>query len=165
MTQHCERDLVLRDVILRRPVRHADTRGRFSEDCNAAAFAEAGIGVSFVQDNHSLSRRAGTLRGLHVEAPPCAQARPVRCARGRILDIVVDIRRGSPTFRHAIAELDAASGTQIRIPEGFAHGFCTPEDDSDVICKVNVAYHGASDRGLAFDGLPACFDFLLEPAQ
>jgi dTDP-4-dehydrorhamnose 3,5-epimerase len=129
--------------------RFEDARGFFSETYNARAFAEAGIGSVFVQDNHSLSREKGTVRGLHFQRPPHAQEKLVRVARGRILDVAVDLRRGSPNYgEHIEVELDDRDGRQIYIPAGFAHGFCTLEPDTEVIYKVTDFWTPASEDGL-----------------
>ena len=145
-------DPVLRDVIHIRPARIGDNRGWFCETFNARVYAEAGIDCAFVQDNTSLSAAAGTVRGLHFQAPPHAQAKLVRCTRGRILDVVVDIREGSPTFgRSMTMELSASGGEQVFVPEGFAHGFCTLEPDCEISYKVNTYYAPDADRGIAYD--------------
>src|SRR5687768_4980507 len=112
------------------PKRFADCRGWFSETWNAAAFARLGLPTDFCQDNQSYSKSKGTLRGLHFQAPPHAQAKLVRCLQGRILDVAVDIRRSSPTFGHWVAaELSDANGKQFFLPAGYAHAFLTLEDD------------------------------------
>lgn len=140
------------DVLLIEPARHGDARGFFSEVWKRSALAAAGLAADFVQDNHSLSRDAGVLRGLHFQRPPHAQGKLVRVARGRILDVVVDIREGSPSFgRHVTAELSAANWRQIWVPRGFAHGFLTLEPDTEVLYKVDAEYHAASDGGIAWD--------------
>ncbi|HWA91142.1 MAG TPA: dTDP-4-dehydrorhamnose 3,5-epimerase [Rhizomicrobium sp.] len=131
------------------PERHGDARGWFAETYNRDALARLGIDCDFVQDNHSLSRRPGTVRGLHFQLPPFAQAKLVRVVRGRVLDAVVDLRRGSPSFgRHAAMELGAEDGTMLFVPKGFAHGFCTLEPDTEVLYKVDAYYSKAHDRGL-----------------
>jgi dTDP-4-dehydrorhamnose 3,5-epimerase len=132
--------------------RHADARGHFSETYSARDFAAAGIGCAFVQDNQSLSREKGTIRGLHFQLPPAAQAKLVRVVRGGVFDVAVDLRTGSPTFgRHASAVLSAGNGHQIFIPVGFAHGFCTLEPDTEVFYKVDAPYSPAHERGLRWD--------------
>lgn len=130
-----------------------DARGTFCEVYNRAVFAAAlGIDLDFVQDNVSLSAQAGTLRGLHFQAPPFAQAKLVRVARGRILDVAVDLRVSSPRFgRHVAVELSADDGRQLLVPVGFAHGFCTLEADTEVNYKVTSHWSAAHDLGLAFD--------------
>lgn len=139
-------------VILITPRRFEDERGWFSETYNRARYSELGIGQEFVQDNHSLSRPAGTLRGLHFQCPPYAQAKLVRCLKGSIWDVAVDIRRGSPTFgRWVSATLTAERGEQLFVPEGFAHGFLTLEPDTEVAYKVSAVYAPQADAGIAWD--------------
>jgi dTDP-4-dehydrorhamnose 3,5-epimerase len=145
-------DPVLKDVIVIQPARIGDARGWFSETFNSRLYAEAGIPADFVQDNESRSEAMGTLRGLHFQLPPYAQAKLVRCTRGRILDVIVDIRHGSPTFgQHTRVELSAEDGAQVYVPVGFAHGFCTLEPDCEISYKVTAYYAPECDRGLAFD--------------
>ena len=111
------------------PARFGDARGFFSETWKRSALAEHGIDLDFVQDNHSLSAAVGTLRGIHYQAPPMAQDKLVRCTRGRVFDVAVDLRTGSPTRGQWVSLiLDAATGNQILVPKGFAHGFQTFED-------------------------------------
>jgi dTDP-4-dehydrorhamnose 3,5-epimerase len=139
-------------VIEIRPERFGDARGYFCETYNEAAFAKAGLPTGWFQDNQSLSRAAGTLRGLHFQTPPCAQAKLVRAVRGRIYDVAVDIRRGSPNFGQWVGvELTAAAGNQLYIPEGFAHGLLTLEPDTEVAYKVSAPYSKAHDRTIRFD--------------
>ncbi len=108
--------------------------------------------ATFVQDNHALSRDIGTLRGLHFQLPPKAQDKLVRVTRGAILDVVVDVRRSSPTFgRHLAIELSADNWRQLWVPKGFAHGYCTLKPDTEVIYKVTDAYAPEHDAGIAFD--------------
>ena len=121
--------------------RHGDHRGFFSETYSRNKYSKLGIGVEFVQDNHSLSREVGTLRGLHFQAPPHAQAKVVRCGRGAIFDVAVDIRRGSPTYGEWEGyELTAENGDQLYVPVGFAHGFLTLEPDSEIVYKCSDYY-------------------------
>ncbi|WP_249403882.1 dTDP-4-dehydrorhamnose 3,5-epimerase [Sphingomonas sp. CFBP 13720] len=137
-----------------RPRRHGDARGWFTETYNRDTFAALGIACTFVQDNHSLSVPAYTLRGLHFQVPPRGQDKLVRCIRGRIFDVAVDIRRGSPTFGHWVgAELSAENGEQLFIPIGFAHGFLTLEPDCEVVYKCSDTYAPAQDGGIAWDGV------------
>lgn len=134
------------------PKRFADDRGFFSEVYSCRQFKEAGIDIVFVQDNHSLSVKTGTVRGLHFQAPPFAQDKLIRVVRGSVLDVAVDLRRSSPTYgRHVAVELSAANGRQLLVPIGFAHGFCTLEPDTEVIYKVSNYYSKDHDRGLAWD--------------
>ncbi len=142
----------LPEVKLIQPQRHADARGYFLETYNRAALAAAGITAEFVQDNQSLSRAAGTIRGLHFQGPPFAQAKLVRVLRGAVLDVAVDIRVGSPRFgRHVAVELSADSDLQILVPEGFAHGFCTLTPDAEIAYKVSAPYAPAHDFGIRWN--------------
>jgi dTDP-4-dehydrorhamnose 3,5-epimerase len=126
-----------------------DERGHFAEIFKRSSFRDAGLPHDFVQDNASLSRQPGTLRGMHWQAPPFAQAKLVRVGKGSVLDVVVDLRRGSPTYgRHFAVELSAANRLQLMVPRGFAHGFLTLEPDSEVIYKCDGLYHAAAERGL-----------------
>lgn len=136
-------------VILVTPRRFADARGWFSETWNRTRFAEWGIDVDFVQDNQSLSKPAGTVRGLHFQTPPDGQAKLVRCIAGRIWDVAVDVRAGSPTYgQHVGAELTADGGEQLFIPVGFAHGFVTLEPETQVAYKCTSLYAPQSDGGI-----------------
>ncbi len=131
------------------PKRFDDGRGYFVETYNAARLAEHGIATVFVQDNQSLSREVGTIRGLHFQTPPFAQAKLVRVVAGAILDIAVDLRRDSPTFgQYEAVELTAESGRQLFIPQGFAHGFCTLAPDTVLTYKVDAHYSAEHDAGI-----------------
>lgn len=144
--------LEIPEVKLIVPKRFEDARGFFSETYNAERFAEHGIDIAFVQDNHSLSRPVHTLRGLHFQIPPHAQDKLVRVIAGRILDVAVDIRQGSPTYgRHVARTLTAAGGEQLLVPKGFAHGFCTLEPNTEVLYKVSATYAPAHDKGLLWN--------------
>ncbi|QGP80138.1 dTDP-4-dehydrorhamnose 3,5-epimerase [Sphingobium sp. CAP-1] len=144
------------------PVRHGDARGWFTEVYSAATFARLGIDCAFVQDNHSLSRVAYTLRGLHFQSPPHAQAKLVRCIRGRIFDVAVDVRAGSPTYgRWVGAELSAENGHQLFVPVGFAHGFLTLEADCEVSYKVSDLYAPQCEGGLRWDDPDIAIDWPL----
>jgi dTDP-4-dehydrorhamnose 3,5-epimerase len=139
------------DVKIVTPRRFSDARGFFSEVFNARAFSEV-ESQPFVQDNHSWSKPAYTLRGLHFQTAPRAQGKLVRVARGRVLDVAVDIRRSSPSFgEHVAVELSAENWRQLWVPAGFAHGFCTLEPDTEVLYKVTDFYSAENDEGLAFD--------------
>lgn len=144
--------LELPDCLVVTSKRFGDERGYFTETYNQADFKRAGIDAEFVQDNQSLSAVRGTVRGLHFQTPPYAQAKLLRVLRGAVLDVAVDIRVGSPTFgRHVTMKLDAQAPTQIFIPEGFAHGFCTLDDDTEVLYKVTAPYAPSHDRGLLWN--------------
>lgn len=144
--------LDIADVLLISPRRFGDPRGFFAETYNRRAFAEAGIELDFVQDNHSVSEAAGTVRGLHFQAPPRAQAKLVRCGRGRLFDVAVDIRKGSPTYgRWVGAELTFENGRQLLIPAGFAHGFVTREPGTEIIYKCSDTYAPETEGALRYD--------------
>lgn len=139
-------------VLVLTPKRFGDERGFFCESWNKARMAEHGIALEFVQDNHSLSQQVGTVRGLHYQTPPHAQAKLVRCGRGALLDVAVDIRKGSPTYAQWVAvELSAENGKQLLVPEGFAHGFATLRPDTEIIYKCTDYYAPDCDRAIAFD--------------
>ena len=142
----------LPDVRIVEPKKHGDARGFFSETYSKKAFAEAGIACAFVQDNQSLSGPAGVLRGLHYQVGPRAQDKLVRVIRGAILDVAVDIRRDSPTFgRHVAVELSAENWRQLFVPKGFAHGFVTLAENTEVCYKVSDDYSPPHERGVRFD--------------
>lgn len=139
-------------VQLIRPERFSDTRGWFAEVYSMRAFAKLGITCTFMQDNHSLSLSAFTLRGLHFQTPPRGQDKLVQCVRGAIFDVAVDIRKGSPTYGQWVgAELSAENGHQLFIPIGFAHGFVTLEDNCEVWYKCSDTYAPESDGGIRWD--------------
>ncbi|SDX83529.1 dTDP-4-dehydrorhamnose 3,5-epimerase [Citreimonas salinaria] len=134
------------------PRRYGDARGFFAETFNARTYARAGIDTVFVQDNHSVSEHAGTVRGLHFQAPPHAQAKLLRCGRGRLFDVALDLRVGSTTFgRWAGFELSAENGRQVFIPEGFAHGFMTLEPETEIVYKCSDFYAPESETALRWD--------------
>jgi dTDP-4-dehydrorhamnose 3,5-epimerase len=140
------------EVKLITPRRFADTRGFFSEVYVRRRFHDCGILDDFVQENQSMSRAAGTLRGLHLQLPPHPQAKLVRCVRGRIWDVAVDLRAKSPTYRHWVAaELSPENWSQLYVPVGFAHGFLTLEPDTEVIYQVTAYYAPECDLGVAWD--------------
>ena len=148
-------------VMILTPVRHGDARGFFSESWNRDRLARHGIAIDFVQDNHSLSRAAGTLRGLHFQAPPRAQAKLVRCGRGRLWDVAVDARRGSPSYgRWTGVELSSENGRQLLVPAGFLHGFVTREPDTEIVYKCSDFYDAAADGAVRWDS--AGVDWALE---
>ena len=141
------------------PRRFGDDRGSFSEVWNRAAFREVGLERDWCQDNQSLSRPVGTLRGLHYQLAPNAQTKLVRVLAGRILDVVVDIRPGSPTLGGwAGLEISDEVGNQVLVPSGYAHGFVTLEPDTVVLYKVDAPYSPRDDRAVRWDdpaiGLP-----------
>lgn len=132
--------------------RFGDSRGWFSETYSEHSLANAGIHDRFVQDNHSYSALTGTIRGLHFQRPPYAQAKLVRCARGSIMDYAVDVRRGSPTYGQWVsALLSGDNGLQLYVPVGFAHAFITLEPDTEVIYKVSAPYAPDCDGGLVWN--------------
>jgi len=141
-------------VLLITPKRFSDTRGFFVETYNAERFRAAGIADIFVQDNHSLSVAAGTVRGLHYQAPPRAQAKLVRVLKGAIIDVAVDARKGSPTYgRHVRAHLSAENGAQLLVPAGFLHGFATLEPMTEVAYKVSDFYSAEHDGAVLWNSL------------
>jgi dTDP-4-dehydrorhamnose 3,5-epimerase len=158
--------LAIPEVKLIAPPVIRDERGFFSETYNAQELAAAGIHATFVQDNHTLSRAKGVLRGLHFQIEPHAQGKLVRVVRGSIWDVAVDIRHASPTFgRHVAATLSADNWAQLWVPVGFAHAYCTLEPDTEVIYKVTDFYAPECDRGLAFDDPDLGIAWPIAPAQ
>ena len=146
------RKFFIEGPLLITPKRFGDARGFFSETYNAKMFADAGIALTFVQDNHSLSAERGTVRGLHFQAPPHAQAKLVRVTRGRIFDVFVDIRKKSHTYgKHETAELSAENWCQLLIPIGFAHGFCTLDPATEVIYKTTDYYAPETESGIRWN--------------
>ena len=134
------------------PRRFRDARGYFVETYSQRALADHGIGDTFVQDNHAYSRHRGTIRGLHFQVPPQAQAKIVRVVRGSIYDVAVDLRHGSPTYgRFVAAVLSAENGAQLYIPAGFAHGLCTLEDETEVLYKASDFYAPTLEGSLRWD--------------
>jgi len=139
-------------VRLIHPKRFGDDRGWFTEVYSEKTFDAAGVTVRFVQDNHSLSRPVGTLRGLHFQTPPCGQDKLVRCIAGSIFDVAVDLRRGSPTYGKWVGvELSAENGRQLFIPIGFGHGFVTLTPDAEVTYKCSSLYAPAHDAGVRWN--------------
>lgn len=140
------------NCVLVSPARFGDHRGFFGETYSRRRYAEMGIDVEFVQDNHSLSHAVGTLRGLHFQAPPAGQGKLVRCGRGAIFDVAVDIRRGSPTYgKWEGYELSAKNGHQLYVPVGFAHGFVTLEPDSEIVYKCTDYYSPETEGAVRWD--------------
>jgi dTDP-4-dehydrorhamnose 3,5-epimerase len=145
-------DTALPEVKIIVPRRTGDARGFFSEVWNARDFTSIGIDAAFVQDNHVRNSRRGTLRGLHYQICPAAQGKLVRVSRGAVFDAAIDIRRGSPTFgQHAIAMLSADNWHQLWVPPGFAHGYCTLDDDTEVQYRVTDFYSPPHDRGILWN--------------
>ncbi|HEY0329467.1 MAG TPA: dTDP-4-dehydrorhamnose 3,5-epimerase [Rhodopseudomonas sp.] len=158
--------LELPDILLVTPTKHGDQRGFFSETYRADLFAKFDVDAVFVQDNHVHSAQRGVLRGLHFQLPPHAQGKLVRCSKGAILDVAVDIRGGSATFgRHVAVELSADNWRQLWVPPGFAHGYVTLQDDCEVIYKVTDYYAPECDRGIAWDDSSLAIDWRLAAAD
>ena len=154
----------LRDVLLITPARFGDNRGHFSETWNQRRMAAAGIDLDFVQDNHSYSAEAGTVRGLHYQSPPSAQDKLVRVGRGAVMDVAVDVRVGSPTYGQWVAEeLSAENGRQLLVPKGFLHGFATLTDNVDVFYKCTDFYAPECDGGIRFDDPELGIDWGINP--
>ncbi len=157
------RETPLSGVVILEPKRFGDARGFFSETWNAQRMADTGLEFNFVQDNHSLSAEVGTLRGLHFQAPPHAQAKLVRCGRGRLFDVAVDIRKGSPTYGQWFGiDLSFDNGLQLLIPEGFLHGFVTREPDTEIVYKCSDFYAPDADGAVRWDSCG--IDWALEDA-
>jgi dTDP-4-dehydrorhamnose 3,5-epimerase len=145
-------DLAIAGVKLITPPRFRDPRGFFSETWNQGRFAETGIAGPFIQDNHAVSNGIGVLRGLHCQIGPNAQGKLVRCVKGAIWDVAVDIRHGSPSYgRHVSAVLSGENWSQLWVPGGFLHGFVTLEPDTEVIYKVTADYDRAAERGVIWN--------------
>lgn len=150
----------LAGVFVLTPKRFGDARGFFSESWSKRQMAEAGLDIDWVQDNHSLSMQAGTVRGLHFQAPPHAQAKLVRCGRGALYDVVVDIRRGSPTYGQWVGEeLSFENGKQILVPTGFLHGFATRAPETEIIYKCSDYYAPDCDGAVRFDSAKIGIDW------
>ncbi len=148
------------------PKSFANSRGSLCETYNRNRFFEHGITLDFVQDNQTLSRDPGTVRGLHFQSNPAAQGKLVRVLRGRILDVAVDLRRSSPTYGKWISEeLSAENGKQLLVPVGFAHGFCTLEPDTYVLYKVTSYYSPAHEVGVAWNDPDLAIDWPVSPEK
>jgi dTDP-4-dehydrorhamnose 3,5-epimerase len=142
----------LSGVLILTPRRFGDARGWFEETWSASRMAGAGLDLTFVQDNHSFSAAKGTLRGLHFQKPPRAQDKLVRCSKGAILDVAVDIRTGSPSYAKWVGvELSAENGRQLLVPKGFLHGFVTLTDDCEVQYKCTDLYSPEHDGAVRWD--------------
>ncbi len=158
--------LAITDVKLVTPARFGDARGYFSETYNSQRFKAAGVTADFMQDNHSYSEMAGTVRGLHFQAPPFAQAKLVRVIRGAVVDIAVDARKNSPTYGKWVkAELSAGNGAQIYIPRGFLHGFATLQPDTEILYKVDAPYSKAHDGAVLWNDPDLAIDWGVDPAS
>ena len=145
-------ETALPGVLLLKPARYGDERGFFSESWNRKRLADAGIDIDFVQDTHSLSAQPGTVRGLHFQSPPHAQDKLVRCGKGRLFDVAVDIRRGSPTYGQWVGyELSFENGLQLLVPKGFLHGFITREPDTEIIYKCSDYYAPECDGAVRWN--------------
>lgn len=159
-------DLELDGLKLITPKKFGDGRGFFCETHNTSTWEKAGLHYNFVQDNHSLSRDVGTLRGLHFQIGPFAQDKLIRVLRGRILDVAVDLRRSSPTFKKYVGvELSYENWRQLLIPIGFAHGFVTLEPNTEVLYKVTNFYSPAHDHGVAWDDPELNIDWPINKSQ
>ena len=145
-------ETALPGVMILTPTRHGDARGFFSESWNRQRMRDAGIDIDFVQDNHSLSAKTGTMRGLHFQSPPHAQAKLVRCGKGALYDVAVDIRRGSPTYGQWVGvDLSFDNGRQLLVPAGFLHGFVTRVPDTEIIYKCSDYYSPECDGAVHWD--------------
>lgn len=154
------------DVIMLTPRRFGDGRGWFTETYSTRSFAPALGDIVFVQDNQAFSAARGTLRGLHFQRPPQAQAKLVRVLKGSIFDVTVDLRAGSPTYgRWVGVALTAERGEQLFVPHGFAHGYCTLEPDTEVAYKVDGFYAPDCDAGLAWDDPTLAIDWPISPHE
>lgn len=154
------------DVLLIRPTKHGDHRGFFSETYRESKLKDADVDLDWVQENHSYSAARGVMRGLHFQGPPVAQAKLLRVTRGAIFDVVVDIRRGSPTYgRHVAVELSAENWTQILAPAGFAHGFCTLTDDTEVLYKVSAYYSPSEEGGVLWSDPDLAINWPISPDE
>lgn len=142
----------IKDLVLVEPNVFGDNRGWFSESYNEKIFKENGINISFVQDNHSFSSQKGVLRGIHFQNNPYPQTKLVRCTKGRIWDVAVDLRKSSPTYLKWFGiELSADNHKMLLVPQGFGHGFVTLEDNCEVQYKVDNVYDKASDRSIKYN--------------
>lgn len=153
-------------LLILQPRRFGDDRGFFSEVWNRETLRKAGIDLDFAQDNHSLSHRAGTIRGLHYQSPPRAQDKLVRAGAGVIYDVAVDVRTGSPTYgRWFGIELSAANGLQLLIPKGFLHGFVTRSPDAELLYKCTDVYVPDCDGAVHFASPELAIDWGVDPDQ
>jgi len=156
----------LEGVLILTPKRFGDARGFFSESWSRRVLLEHGLDYDFVQDNHSLSAKVGTVRGLHFQSPPHAQDKLVRCGRGRLCDVAVDIRKGSPTYGQWVGEeLSFENGKQLLVPAGFLHGFVTREPDTEIVYKCSDYYAPDCDGALRFDDPDIGIDWALDGVE
>lgn len=154
------------DVLILRPEKHTDARGFFSETFKASALAAAGVTHAWGQDNHSLSAARGVVRGLHFQRPPEAQAKLLRVVRGAVFDVAVDIRKASPTYgRHVAMELSAENWAQIYVPAGFAHGFCTLTENTEVLYKTSAEYSPTHEGGVPWNDPDLGITWPIDTAQ
>lgn len=154
----------LLDVLILTPARFGDHRGFFSESYSHQRMMEHGITTEFVQDNHSISSEVGTVRGLHFQSPPHAQAKLVRCGKGALFDVAVDIRKGSPTYgQWTGVELTFENGKQLLVPEGFLHGFITLQPDTEIIYKCSDYYAPECDGAVRWDSCGIDWNFAGTP--
>lgn len=158
------RNLGMDGVLEILPEKFGDHRGFFSETYNKKSFAADGVDLNFVQDNHSFSAAKGVLRGLHFQTPPFAQDKLVRVTRGAVFDVIVDIRKGSPTFAKWVGvEVSAEKWNQVLVPKGFAHGFLTLEPNTEFLYKVTNYYSKECDRSVRFDDPILGINWPLDP--
>lgn len=158
--------LEIPDVILVKPRRHSDARGYFVETFRASDFHELGIEANFVQDNEAFSTRRGTIRGLHYQKPPYAQAKLVRVIEGSIFDVAVDLREGSGSFGRWVGlKIDASASEQLFVPRGFAHGYCTLEDNTRVAYRCDAYYAPEAEGGILFSDVELRIDWPFPPAD
>ncbi|HYH23523.1 MAG TPA: dTDP-4-dehydrorhamnose 3,5-epimerase [Azospirillum sp.] len=158
--------LAIPEILVLKPAKFGDERGFFSETYNRKRFAEAGIDLDFVQDNHARSAQVGTVRGLHFQTPPFAQDKLLRVVKGAVLDVAVDVRHGSPTFgRHVAVELSEGAWNQILVPVGFAHGYCTLMPDTEVIYKVTNYYAPKNDAGILWNDPDLGIEWPVRPEE
>lgn len=159
-------ETALSGVVILTPRRFGDDRGFFSETWNARAMKDAGLDLDFVQDNHAWTRDAGTVRGLHFQAPPHAQDKLLRVVRGRIMDVAVDARAGSPAYGQWVGvELSAENGRQLLVPKGFLHGYATLSPDCDVLYKCTDFYAPQTEGSVRFDDPDLGIDWGIDPAR
>lgn len=153
----------LTDVLIVEPAVFGDHRGFFTESYSEEDFKAAGITANFVQDNHSLSSQAGVLRGLHFQKGAAAQTKLIRVVTGAVLDVIVDIRRGSPTYgKWEGYILSEANHRQLLVPKGFAHGFVTLTDNVNFLYKCDNYYNAEADGGIAFDDPDLAIDWPID---